>query len=156
MFYIIIAFITGGMVILSLIINSHLSDKIGVFQGTFVNYVVGILVTLVVLLFNRNSINLTSYDFSKIPFWAYLGGVIGVMVVAMSNIIIPKIPAIYSTLLIFIGQLFAGIIIDYLTGTAVSKGKIIGGFLIIIGLMYNFLVDKNEPESENTLTKSEF
>lgn len=35
-----------------------------------------------------------------------------------------------------------GIIIDYFTGSLISKGKIIGGFLIIAGLTYNFNVDK--------------
>ena len=66
------------------------------------------------------------------------------MVVASSNIIIPKIPIIYTSLLIFVGQLFTGILIDYLRIGFVSKGKIIGGILILLGLIYNSNVDKKE------------
>lgn len=142
MLYIILAFIAGGLVLLSMIINSHLAKRIGIFQGTLVNYIIGLLFTILVLLFRNNTMNLSLNSLSKIPFWAYLGGLIGVMVVAISNIVIPKIPTIYSTLLIFSGQLFTGIIIDYFTGNLISKGKIIGGFLIIAGLTYNFNIDK--------------
>ncbi|MCY6369489.1 DMT family transporter [Clostridium ganghwense] len=142
MLYIILAFAAGCLVILSMIINSHLAKRIGVFQGTFINYIVGLLFTVIVLLFRNNAINLSFNNLSQIPFWAYLGGLIGVIVVAISNVIIPKIPTIYSTLLIFLGQLFTGIIIDSFTGNLISKGKLIGGFLIIAGLVYNFNVDK--------------
>jgi transporter family-2 protein len=125
-----------------MIINSHLAKKIGVFQGTFINYVMGLLFTVVVLLVRNNSIDVSFQLLYEIPFWAYLGGLIGVVVVAVSNIIIPQIPTIYTTLLIFSGQLFTGIIIDYFAGGLISKGKIIGGVLIIAGLTYNFNVDK--------------
>ncbi|MCY6483062.1 DMT family transporter [Clostridium aestuarii] len=144
MLYIILALISGCLVILSMVINSYLAKKIGVFQGTFVNYTVGLLFTTLILVFKNEFANLSMSALSHIPFWAYLGGVIGVMVVVISNIIIPKIPAIYSTLLIFIGQLFTGLFIDHFTGNLISKGKIIGGFLIIAGLMYNFNVDKKQ------------
>lgn len=148
MIYIIIAFLTGGLVILSMIVNSNLAKRVGTFQGTFINYTVGILFTAIILLFNKNSLNISIDSLTSIPFWAYLGGAIGVMVVAMSNIIIPKIPTIYSTLLIFMGQLFTGIVIDSMAGSFVSKGKIIGGLLIVAGLVYNFNLDKRNASIE--------
>lgn len=148
MIYIIIAFLTGGLVILSMIVNSNLAKRVGTFQGTFINYTVGILFTAIILLFNKSSLNISIDSLASIPFWAYLGGAIGVMVVAMSNIIIPKIPTIYSTLLIFMGQLFTGIVIDSMAGSLVSKGKIIGGLLIVAGLVYNFNLDKRSASIE--------
>ena len=50
MINIIIAFITGALVILSMVINSSLGKKIGVLQGTFINYIVGLIGIVVVLL----------------------------------------------------------------------------------------------------------
>ncbi|MFD3158048.1 DMT family transporter [Haloimpatiens sp. FM7330] len=151
MIYIVLAFITGSMVILSMIINSHLAQKIGVFQGTFVNYVVGLMFTIVVLLFKNSFTNISFDKFGQVPFWAYLGGAVGVSIVVISNIVIPKIPAIYSTLLIFIGQLFTGIVIDYFTSDLVSKGKVIGGLLIVSGLMYNLNIDRKKLIKNSTL-----
>lgn len=142
MMYIILAFISGCLVILSMIINAHLAKKIGIFQGTFVNYTVGLSFIFLIVLFRHSAVNISLNALVRLPFWIYLGGFIGVIVVAVSNKIIPRIPTIYSTLLIFIGQLFAAILIDYFTGHAISKGKIAGGLLICAGLLYNFYVDK--------------
>jgi transporter family-2 protein len=144
MLYIISATLCGSFIILSMIINSHLAKKIGVFQGTLVNYIVGLLTTILLIIIVRNFVNLSYNDYSAIPLWALLGGLIGVMVVASSNIVIPKIPTIYTTLLIFIGQIFTGILIDYFRAGFVSKGKIIGGVLILVGILYNSNVDKKE------------
>lgn len=146
MIYIILAFITGAMVILSMVINSRLGKKIGVLQGTFINYVVGLIGISMVLLIKEGGINVSMNKIYGIPAWVYLGGVIGVMVVSISNVVIPKIPAIYSTLLIFIGQIVTGIVIDFITADTVSKGKIIGSILILGGLWYNFYIDKQEVE----------
>jgi transporter family-2 protein len=144
MLYIILAALCGCTTILSMIVNSHLSKKIGVFQGTFVNYIVGLLTTILLITIVKDSMNLSFASFPQIPLWALLGGLLGVMVVASANIIIPKIPTIYTTLLIFIGQLFTGILIDYFRVGFVSNGKIIGGLLILLGLLYNSSVDKKE------------
>ncbi|WP_027625985.1 DMT family transporter [Clostridium lundense] len=148
MVYIVLAFITGAMVILSMVINSRLGKKMGVLQGTFINYVVGLVGIFIVLLVKERGIVIFTYKLYNIPVWAYLGGVIGVMVVAISNVVIPKIPTIYSTLLIFIGQIVTGIVIDFITVNVVSKGKIIGSILILGGLWYNFYIDKQELSKE--------
>ena len=144
MLYIILAVLCGCVTILSMVVNSHLAKKVGVFQGTCINYTVGLLTTIVLIAVVKSSVNLSFSSFTKIPFWALLGGLLGVMVVASSNIIIPKISTIYTTLLIFIGQLFTGILIDYFIVGFVSKGKIIGGLLVLLGLMYNSNIDRKE------------
>lgn len=140
--YIILAFITGCMVILSLVINSKLAIKIGVLQGTLINYLVGLTFSILVFLFNYKYVEISLKYLSNIPIWVYFGGAIGVMIVSINNIVIPKIPTIYSTLLIFTGQIFTGITIDFILGDSISKGKIIGGLLISLGMMYNFYIDK--------------
>jgi len=127
-----------------MIINSHLSKEIGVFQGTLINYVVGLISTILLIIIVRDPINLSFDSYNKIPLWALLGGLLGVIVVASSNVVIPKIPTIYTTLLIFMGQLFTGILIDYFRMGFISKGKIIGGILILVGIIYNSKVDKEE------------
>ena len=142
MIYIILSFIAGILVILSMITNSQLSKRIGVLQGAFVNYGVGLFFALIVFFITKGYDTMAVRRFYGIPIWAYLGGVLGVIVVSISNIIIPKIPTIYSTLLIFIGQLFCGILLDLFKDGLISKGKVVGGILILIGILYNSYVDK--------------
>ena len=138
--YIVIAAFTGALVILSMVTNSRLSEGVGIFQGVFINYVVGLVASIIILLFNLKTVSIAS----NIPWWAYAGGLFGLTVVALSNVLIPKIPTIYTTLLIFLGQLFTGMVIDFFTGNTISKGKFIGGILICAGLYYNLEVDKKE------------
>jgi uncharacterized membrane protein YdcZ (DUF606 family) len=145
--YIILAFLTGCAVILSLVINSKLAEKIGIFQGSLVNYTVGLLFSTLVLIFNYKHINMAIELFIDIPFWVYLGGFIGVIVLSINNIVIPKIPTIYSTLLLFIGQLSMGMLIDFVIGNTISMGKIAGGLLILSGMLYNFYVDKKASDN---------
>lgn len=145
--YIILAFLTGSAVILSLVINSKLAEKIGIFQGSLVNYTVGLLFSTLVLIFNYKHINMAIELFIDIPFWVYLGGFIGVIVLSINNIVIPKIPTIYSTLLLFIGQLSMGMLIDFVIGNTISMGKIAGGLLILSGMLYNFYVDKKASDN---------
>lgn len=144
MLYIIIAICAGVSITVSRLINSNLAARIGTFQGTFYNYVIGLIVSFAFLVFNREPALLSTGSLLNVPFWAYLGGFLGVIVIAASNFVTPKISAFYLTIIIFVGQIFAGIIIDYYSSYIISKGTIIGGLLVFVGLTYNIFIDKNE------------
>jgi bacterial/archaeal transporter family-2 protein len=144
MVYIFISLLAGVSIVLARTINSNLAMKIGIFQGTFFNYVIGLFFSILFLLFSNEKHNIINIKWHNIPLWAYLGGLAGVLVVLFSNYITHKISAFYLTLLIFIGQLFAGIIIDFFTQNILSIGKVIGGALVLIGLTYNLAVDKSK------------
>jgi len=141
MFYIIIAILSGISIVIARIINSNLAKRIGIIQGTFYNYVTGLTLSLIFLFFSHEILNISVISMKSLPLWAYLGGVTGVLVVVLSSYITPKISAFYLTLLMFIGQIFVGIIIDYFTLNILSIGKVIGGLLVLIGLSYNLLID---------------
>ncbi|HCQ91447.1 MAG TPA: EamA-like transporter family protein, partial [Clostridium sp.] len=51
MIYIILAMIGGGLTIISMIINASLAKEIGVLRGTLINYIVGLLVILIIMVF---------------------------------------------------------------------------------------------------------
>lgn len=139
--YIAMALFTGVLVIMSFIINSNLAKQIGVFQGTLINYIVGLICSVIVWIVASGAESVNLGLFGNVPVWAFIGGGVGVMIVVISNILIPTIPAVYSTLLIFIGQLSTSMVIDYFAGNEVTTGKIVGGLLILSGLLYNFMID---------------
>lgn len=143
MLYIFISILAGVSIVIARIINSNLAERIGIFQGTFFNYVVGLLFSVIFLFFSNEAMNISKLNLSSIPWWAYTGGLAGVAVVGLSSYITPKISAFYLTLLMFIGQLFVGVVIDYFTIGELSIGKLIGGLLVLAGFAYNLNVDKN-------------
>ena len=137
-----IAIIAGVCIVLSRTINANLAAMIGIFQGTIFNYIVGLIFSIVFLLVSSEATSISRTSFTYVPWWTYLGGVVGVLVVILSSYITPKISAFYLTLLIFISQLLVGLIIDYSTLSIFSIGKVIGGLLVFIGLTYNLLLDR--------------
>jgi len=139
MLYIFLAIMAGVSIVIARIINSNLAEKIGISEGTFFNYVFGLFFSVIFLLISKETLNISSDKLSSIPVWAYLGGLVGVIVIVLSSYITPRISAFYLTLIIFIG-----IIMDYLTLNKLSIGKVIGGLLVLAGLTYNLLIDKNK------------
>jgi len=144
MFYIFISILVGISVVVARIINSNLAKRIGIFQGTFFNYVTGLFFSFIFLLLSNEALTISSIKMNSIPLWAYLGGLAGVIVIVLSNYLTPKISSFYFTLLVFIGQLFIGIIIDFSTFHDLSIGKLIGGLFVLIGLTYNLWIDKKQ------------
>ena len=139
MFFILISIASGAIVVISRILNTRLSEKVGLMGSTFFNYLTGLLSALLLFAIVKDKFTLNS--FYNIPLWAYLGGVLGIAVVILSSIVTTKMSTFYITLIIFIGQLFTGIIIDCITTKTIPFAKIIGGLLVVLGLAYNLRVD---------------
>ena len=140
--YILIAILAGVSVVISRIFNSIIADEIGTLQGTFINYLTGLVAAFILFILSKEYLNIGSINYSSIPFYSYLGGAIGILVVLLSNYTTPKVSNFSLSLLVFIGQLSIGILIDYYSYSTVSIGKVIGGILILFGLSYNMIIDK--------------
>ena len=139
MFFILISIGSGAIVVISRILNTRLSEKTGLVESGFFNYFTGLLSSFILFAVINDNIKLN--EFHYIPVWAYLGGMLGVFVVILSSVVTPKMSTLYITLIIFIGQLFTGIIIDSILLKTIPSAKIIGGLLVVAGLAYNLKVD---------------
>lgn len=144
MFYVLISIIAGAIVVISRILNTKLSKKVGLIESGFFNYFTGLLTSLIVFIIFKEKFSIN--QFTNLPFYAYLGGVLGVIIVILNSVITPKMSSFYATLIIFIGQLFTGILIDCITVNSISLPKIIGGILVVVGLAYNLYVDSLAEE----------
>ena len=136
------ATVAGCMVVLSMVMNSRLAHSTGVFQGVFVNYAVGLLTSIVVFLvclslgFERLAPHGAPADW-----YPYLGALFGIGIVASCNIVIPKIPVVYSAVLIFLGQIVTGLILDTLMSGHFDTRQAFGALLIACGLFVNSRLD---------------
>lgn len=142
--YIVLSILAGATIVAGRFINSTLAVKIGTFQSTLINYVVGLFFSILFLFISNEALTITYANLKTIPFWAYLGGLLGIVVIVLSNFITPRISAFYLTLLVFIGQLFVGSLIDYFAFHDMSVGKIVGGFFVLFGLTFNLWIDKKD------------
>ncbi|MDX1359683.1 MAG: DMT family transporter [Clostridia bacterium] len=149
MIYSLLALISGGTVATSILLNARLGVVKGLYKGVFVNYFMGVIVSIPILLI-FNGLSMPSVEFNWPLLFALSGGAIGYVVVLLNSHITPKIGILYVTILLFIGQLGTGIIIDTIREGSVSPGKIAGGILIIAGLAYLLKIEKTKGANQAT------
>ncbi len=135
------AALAGAMVILNMTLNARLARELGTFRGTFVNYLVGLSLTAAVALLSGA---LSSRGW-QMPEPVYLfGGALGVLVVASSNMVIPRIPVVYSAALLFAGQIAAGMAIDWLREGTSDPYTGAGAAIVLAGVLLNATLDARE------------
>lgn len=135
-------FFSGVLLVISRSYNARLAENTSVYISTFFNYVCGLLTAIpVFLFFGINEPITLSFRFSP-NWWIYLGGAIGVATVWLSSVVVVKIPQLYITLLMFVGQVFTGVWIDALIDGAFSMQNIIGGSFVALGLTLNLLFER--------------
>lgn len=131
--YIFFSLLAGCLVILCISINGRLAIKVGLIQAGITNYLVGLICSIVYFIITSNGLPI-DFLYSSIPFYYFLGGVVGSVIMLLNSIIINNLSAVYVTVLVFIGQLSIGVFIDYLQAGDLPVGKVIGGMLILAGL----------------------
>ena len=135
-------FLSGVLLVISRSYNARLADETSVYISTFFNYVCGLATAIPVFLLLGGNEPIWAGLVLSPNWWTYLGGAIGVATVWLSNIVVVKIPQLYITLLMFVGQVFMGVILDALVDGAFSTANIIGGVLVALGLALNLLFER--------------
>ena len=133
---------SGVLLVISRSYNSRLADETSLYISTFFNYVCGLATAIPVFLLLGSREPVWAGLMLAPNWWAYLGGAIGVATVWLSNVVVVKIPQLYITLLMFVGQVFTGVLLDALSSGAFSTANLIGGALVALGLALNLLFER--------------
>jgi transporter family-2 protein len=109
----VLAFIAGAIMAVQGSINSGLGKLIGVLRATFVVHLAGTLfaLVLVVLPFLKEK---RGAAYTDIPWYLYMGGVLGVAIVYLVAVSIPRLGVAVATTLIIVGQVGTALAIDQL------------------------------------------
>lgn len=143
---IIVSVLAGAAIVFTRIFNSKMAEKMGLFQGAFINFLAGLITSIILTLVMKEFLIISHEQFIGVPLWAYLGGMFGIVIVVLSSYLTPKVSAFYLTLVIFIGQILTALVIDYFITQEIPVGKSIGGVLVIIGFLYNLKIDYQKKE----------
>lgn len=136
-----ISIISGVSLVASRLVNSHLADHGSPMLSSFINHLTELPTAVIVLfLLGRSELSaLTSIP--SAPWWAYLGGILGVTVVILNCLAAPKVSAFQLAILIFVGQIFTGLALDKLMQIDCSVQSLIGGILVSAGICANMLTE---------------
>jgi transporter family-2 protein len=140
-FYLLVALSSGVSIVLARIINADLAKRIGIVQGTFWNFLSGFILSVLLVLMSGGFGQFSWVQLAKVPGWAYTGGLIGIAVIMLSSFLTPRVSAFYLTLLVFVSQLFVGLLIDFFILNEFPYGIAIGGVLVLSGLSFNLWLD---------------
>lgn len=108
-----IAAVSGMTMAVQGTMNSALGKTIGLLETTFMVHVVG-LVLLVVLLFVFRLGDGSLALLAKAPWYLYLGGILGVVIIYGVARSIPKVGVAPATTAIILGQVLTAGVIDHL------------------------------------------
>jgi len=139
---IVLSLASGFTVVLSRTISARLAQETTILKSTFYNFFIGLVISCIIIVAVGGYGQLSSKILISSNIWIYLGGIIGVFVVLFSNAIVTKISSFYMTLLLFIGQVFAGLILDILLTHSFTPRNLIGGIFVATGLALIMWVDK--------------
>ena len=152
MLAVVLSFLSGSTLVVSRIFNARLADETSIRISTFYNYFVGLVVAipLALLVGSNEAFMIQPFIFPN-PL-AYLGGILGVGIVLISNSIVTKVPAFHLTLFLFVSQIFSGIILDIIISGQISIYNLVGGVFVTLGLFINLKLDsqKHQPLDDNT------
>ena len=127
-----LAVFAGVLVSLSRQINGRLALSTSAMESSFWNHIVGLgFITVAALLFG----GLFAGEPQAAPWWAYLGGPIGVIFIAAGSWLIARIGAAQTAMLIIAGQMISGVVLDIVMGAPGSPwARSLGVALILAGM----------------------
>ncbi len=146
--FIILAFFTGVISFLNMILASKVAGKTGMIKGIFYNFLWATVFSFLGFIVFEPKEELFK-NLETIPIFYYIAGFIGIVVNFIFNKAIPKVSSVYIVILRFIGQLLLGCIIDYFYLNIYSLGKLLGLIFFGLGLIYNSYVDNKYKLAKN-------
>ncbi len=135
------AVFSGITIVLARMLGARLAQSCGAPYSSLMNYITGLTGSLIAFLVTGAVVKST-FPAPGGSFTMYLGGALGLVSVYMLNRITHRLPATQLTLLIFIAQLFSGLLLDYFAIHKFSPGTLVGGLLVLAGLAVNIWGDR--------------
>lgn len=136
---VLLSLFAGFTIVISRSINARLAAHIGALGGSFINHLAGIPVCLVLVLLLGGTAK--SWPAVMAQPWNLLGGLLGVAIILLANITVPRVAALRLTVLTFVGQLLAGLLIDLALGKVQLNASFYGGLVIALGIAVNLVLD---------------
>ena len=137
--YLLAALAGGAILPVQVALNTLLRRYVGEpMQVTFVSYLAGTLVSLVICLLSRYSLPATT-ALAQTSWWMWIGGCLGTLYVWSTIFATPRIGAALALALTIAGQMIAALFLDHygaigLTKYAVNPTRIAGVVFVVLGV----------------------
>lgn len=133
--YILLAILNGVLIAFARLLNGRLATHSGAFFSSWINHLGGFIFLALLLLVSQGF----QAPLLSIPWYLYMGGVIGGLYVGLGSYVVPRLGATLSSLLVIAGQLVVSVIVDIalrniqLSFNWASAQLILGCVLLVVG-----------------------
>ena len=126
-----LALLAGALIAITVVQNGDLAIAIGNYHATVLVHVVGLVAILLVLLIRRKRFTWNP----KTPWYAYFGGILGVLTVLGSNLSFAAVGVSVAVAMMLLGQTLMGAAVDQFGLFGAQRRPFQPGHLISIGLI---------------------
>jgi len=139
--FIILGITTGGFIPLQTSINSQLRNKVKTpFLSSLISFLVGTVFLLILSISTGAGIPILNGSLSALPWWGYLGGIIGMICLTINIFLFPVLGSVQTVIIPMVGQILMSVVIDnfgwfYAKANPMSLTKLSGLILVIAGIM---------------------
>ncbi len=110
------------------------------FLTSFVSFLAGLLFILLLALMWGDKVAWSRQLLMAVPFWAWWGGLLGMMSLSSAILIFPKLGAVQTAIMPILGQVVAGVVIDsfgwfHAPKVAPSPIKVVGVVLVVVAVV---------------------
>ena len=140
MFYFVLAFVAGMALTIQVGVNSTLRRGLGdPGMATLVSFLVGTVGLVLSLLLTRTRLP-TRTAVAVVPWWAWLGGLVGAFYVVTTVVVGPRLGSATLLALVVLGQLLAALVIDHFGWIGfpqhpLSTVRILGAIMLFGGVL---------------------
>ncbi len=139
--------LVGVALVMQRVANSNLSERTSLEVAVSYTYFTALVGCIAIFLMAGQGEPIVVQGIIPTDVWLYLGGAVGVVTVYLSTICVSKVAGYSLSLLMFIGQVFAGVVIDSLLLGELSTINIVGGVVVTIGMVVDiFIVSKSKAK----------
>lgn len=150
-----VSLLAGLAVVISRTLNAELAERTSMAYSTWMNYVTGLALSVILAWAVAGNAATALPGFLPSQAYIYTGGLVGMLVVLLSNVTVKKLPSFYITLLVFIGQVFSGIVLDAILSGQFSQDNLIGGLFVAAGLAACLFADRPAKGSQDAAPSGE-
>lgn len=142
---ILLALFNGLLIATNRVFNAKLGLHISGAGAAFWNHLVGFLFLAFIMGFFTTG---EGSAIGGVPFYLFLGGIIGACYVAINSFVMPRIGATKTTVLVIVGQVVLGTIIDGFNGKISDLNMtILGISLVILGMWIGNYKKADKPRT---------
>ncbi len=134
LFFAVLATVNGIINIVNKMINLQAKLRLGMANGTLINYLEASVISLLLIAFTGSTKLVDLSYIEGIPLIYFWGGVFGLFSMILILRGMAETEIIYSTVIVLIGQLGTGFLIDTVIARQINPLKILGILLVITGV----------------------